>query len=63
MKYKSSQQPGSSRPKKGKSVKDLMGKNENSISEKAAGDAVRNLLSASMSKGKVKAIKLKVKMK
>lgn len=60
--YKSSQQPSSS-AKKHKSVKDLMGKEENSISEKAAGDAVRQLLSASMSKGKVKAIKLKVKMK
>ena len=44
-------------------VKDLMKKDENTVSEKTAGDAVRNLLKTSMSKGKVKAIKLKVKMK
>lgn len=54
---------GPARTKKRKSVKDLMKKQENTVSEKTAGDAVRNLLQASMSKGKVKAIKLKVKMK
>lgn len=49
--------------RKKKTVKELMGKEENSVSEKAAGDAVRSLLKTSMSKGKVGAIKLKVKMK
>lgn len=61
--YKSSQQPTSSQPHNHKSVKELMDKDTNTVSEKVAGDAVRRLLQASMSKGKVKAIKLKVKMK
>jgi hypothetical protein len=62
MKYVSSQQPGSSK-KHHKSVKDLMDKNSPKVSDQAASQAVRSLLQTSMSKGKVKAIKLKVKMK
>lgn len=44
-------------------VKDLVNKEEPKMSEKTAGETVKHLLNASMSKGKVKAIKLKVKMK
>lgn len=62
MKYSPSQQPGDGK-KHHKSVKDLMDKNSPKISDESASSAVRSLLQASMSKGKVKAIKLKVKMK
>lgn len=48
--------------KKRKTVKDLMDKNSPKVSDAAANNAVKSLLSAAMSKGKVKSLKIKVKM-
>ena len=44
-------------------TKDLVKKDDPNLSDKQVSSTVKQLLNKSMSKGKVKAIKLKVKMK